>query len=161
MAKRKRHRTTKTRSRRSLSAAPRRRRRRSGLSAGVGSMFSNPLVGAAVGATAAGLIGGFLSKPGTDGKPFIESPMLRAAAVGVGVFIVGKVLKAPAIGVGGVAVATFAIVKNAGFLSPAQFNLADGAEINYVNPALLSDPSTLADSYTLANYGGPYSATRY
>jgi len=160
----KRRRKSSSRRRRSLSAGPRksiRRRRRSGMGAGIGSMFSNPIIGAATGAVAAGLIGGFLAKPGASGKPFIESPVMRAALAGGLVFALSKfVLKAPAVGIGGVAVATFGIIKNSG-VAGQYFALSEGAEINYVNPALLSEATTLADSATLAQYGGAYSAARY
>lgn len=160
---RKRKRATGARRRhRSLSAPARRTRRRSrGLSAGITGIFANPIVGATVGAAAAGLVGGFLSKPGTGGKPFIESPVMRAALAGGVVFVLGKVMKAPAIGAGGVAVAAFGIIRNSNILG-ANFGLSESAQINYVTPALLSEnPATLADAATLADYQGGYSATMY
>lgn len=150
-------RKTHSRRRHSLSASPRRsvrRRRRSGMAAGIGGLFSNPIVGATVGASLAGVVGGFLSKPGSSGKPFIESPVMRAAIAAGVVYVAGKALKSPAVSLGGVAVGAFAIVKNSNILG-ANFSLSDGAQINYVDPALLSEPATLAE------YSGVYAATGY
>jgi len=132
MAKRRKRRTIKakpktnnTMARRKRRSAPRRhrasvthrkttrgrRRRSSGMGAGI---FSNPLIGVATGAVAAGLVGGFLAKPGASGQPFIQSPVVRAAATGAIVFMAGKFLKAPAIGLGGVAVSAYSLIKNSG-----------------------------------------------
>jgi len=149
-------------------SATRRRRRSHGMGAG---LFSNPLIGVATGAAAAGLIGGFLAKPGASGKPFIESPVMRAAIVGGVVFFAGKMLKSPAIGLGGVAVSAYSVIKNSGFVG-ANFGLNDGAQIDYVSPSLLAESSTLADGTTLADgnqyyvarggqWTGPYAATGY
>jgi len=171
MAKRKRRSTPRRRAT-SSTRTTRRRRRRSGMGAG---MFSNPLVGAAAGAAIAGVVIGFLSKPSaTTGKPIIENPMLRIGIAGAGGFFAAKFLKAPAVGLGAVAVASYGLLKTTVFkTSPIFGALSEDAEITYVNPALLSESTTLSDGTTLAlgdgtylerqngEWTGPYTAAGY
>jgi len=170
MAKRKSH-------RRKYHAAPRathrktshRRRRR--LSAGLPGVLQNPLIGAAIGAVGAGLIGAFISKPGATGKPMIENPYLKIVIVAGVPYLVARFAKSPAIGLGGAAVGAYELGKLVLNKTKQVIGLSDG-EIEYVEKNLLNDGSTLAAGTTLTdgentyelNEDGtwsPYSATSY
>jgi len=163
MAKRKRRKASPRKVATTRRTKSRSRRRR--LSAGpLGGILSNPYVAGLAGAVGAGFIGAFLANPGKDGKPFIESPMVRTIAAVGGVFVVSRFIKAPALGLGAVIVGGYQLaLENFGTNKATGkkiLALGEGeAEVQYVPAELLNDGATLAESEVLSS--GPYNATYY